>query len=370
MKLNKVIFSLLVFLLLPSNLYAAEKAEKMVVKDIEFLSGTTVAEELPKYINLNKDDEIRFFVTSDNKLELIDKKNNQTYTLSENIHNPIAIYSIILSKPKLNFYAILDRDIKNNNKTNFFTLIGFSTTDNSYIEHINLDKLKELGWDSTLMNIRRLKNSLIIEGLNKENGKAQYKTQQFVLRWDNEINSFNIENLNKVRAEISATKQLALEDFKLGEVKLEDTISQSIAKYGQPTSTEEYQTVKDETLLRNTYKKDKLFFYHFKDDDNIVSIHTTNKEIATTRGVKVGMKKDDMTDKYGYNHKIRYLTNLTLYSYYLEENSDLQHITFYIHPDDTILGISLDKSDIEIKKTEDEEKDDDKEKKDTKKAEE
>ena len=358
MKINRVIFSFLLLFFLSSNLYAAEK---MVVKDIEFLSGTTLEEELPKYINLKQEDDIRFFVTSDNKIEMIDKKNNQTYILSENINNPIAIYSIEIAKPKLIFYAILDRDIKNNNKTNFFTLVGFSKTDNTYIEHLTLDKLKELGWTSDRINIRRLKNSLIIEGLSKENGKAQFQTQNFVLRWDSELNSFSVENLTKTQEEISSTKFLKPEDFKLGEIALDDNISRSLSRYGQPDKIEEFQTSKDQTIYRNSHNKSKIYFYHLKDDDTIISFYTINKDIPTPREISVGMKMSNMIEKYGYNHKIKYLTNLTLYSYYLDGDINAPSITFMINTSDVIAGILLEKYSIEIKKVEEDKEQDKKE---------
>lgn len=338
MKLLKLfICSLLLVFFSATSAYAIE------FKDIEFVDGTLLGEKAGKYVSLKDKSDLRFYISSTGQVEFIDKKNNLTTQLFENIQNPLLIYRITTKKSDCVFYAIFDRSVSVEMQTQHFALIGMLSSKDKITEFANLETLKASGWTANGLQLRIDKKQLVIEGITKVKSSPDHKMQPFFLTWDESLKQFAFEDKSGASGEGDAAKVLKAEDFVIAGVKLGDSMETVASKLGDKFSKNEGENAHlEKDLIRHKYDND-LDIYYVKDDNTVWGIYTKHEGYATARGIATGMTKDEMFEKYGHNYRKKRENRYLHYVYSMKKqypgSSDSSEIGFAMNDKDKIIFI-------------------------------
>jgi hypothetical protein len=270
--------------------------------EITFLEGVLPNERQVKYISLEKENNLRFYISSDRQVDFIDRRSGSQQLFAQ-ADNPLLVYRIETDDSKTVFYAIFDRSVDHAMRTSVFSLLG-SVDGSMFAEFINLDTLREAGWTSAGLRLRLEKKELIIEGVTRTKTSPDNVVEPVLARWDETAKKFKLSN-EKIRQDAeNLAKRLTETDFSLAGLQLGDPIAKATEQYGSGfTVSERSDVAKDKIFIAHDYKK--LLTVRFDENDgSIWEIAGLNADLLTARGVAVGMEHTQLWDKYGTDYKI------------------------------------------------------------------
>ena len=167
----------------------------MEFKDVDFVDGTLLDASKSKYISTKNSPDLRFYVSFDRTVEMIDKKNSNNTVLFETAPNPVLVYIITTKDKNCLFYAILDRNPNHSMETTRFKLVGSLSDTDSFKEYLSLDDLRAAGWQSDALQMRVEDKNLFIDGITRDKRTPHNIVTSFLLTWNEDSQTFSITNI-------------------------------------------------------------------------------------------------------------------------------------------------------------------------------
>lgn len=121
-------------------------------------------------------------------------------------------------------------------------------------------------------------------------------------------------------------------------ISLRSSIQDVVEKYGEPTSTQDFQW---NNGYFGMYEYEGMYRVCFLKSNGIVwSIETWASNIATSAGITIGMTKEDVLGAYG-NPNDQYYSNQGLEGYVYENSSGSHEMHFVFDHSGNIVEISI-----------------------------
>lgn len=381
------------FLLFVTSLLSLQtNAFAIEFKDIDFITGTLLEVKTAKYIPIKDNEDLRIYISSEGKVEFIDKKNNATLPLFDSIQNPLLIYEIETKKPEHIFYAIFDRSAKYDMATNNFALIVSEGKGKPFKLLTDLSTLKENGWTATGLMLRLKNKNLFIDGVNRSKRSPDNEVHPFEVTYDEKNMTVSFENIKaredtesipkrlKAQGEFvlagftcgdnieAVTKHLGNE-FKAVNITENELAAKAKAKEAEEKSKKDTKKGEDDKdskdddedeeidenevdkeniryFVSHTYSKNLAFVYD-KANGSIWQILTTSKDFSTVRGVTVGMTLKEVFDNYGHEYKRRRTGQSIEYVYTIKKqnpaSNDMNELVFVVNSKERVILIYVKK---------------------------